>query len=121
MSMNDFKNFMSLTTDDKRNLTNKLFNLENLDILLDITKDLKKSVQKDIDSLLIKTDSLKVHLNEYKSIIKKHDIDNIEDKLTKLKEDIVSRKPRYTELEQYFKDHQSKVDELNNKLKILKI
>lgn len=118
MSMNDFKNFISLTADDKRNLINKLFNLENLDILLDITKNFKKDIQKDIDNFSIKNESLKSQLNDYKSIIKKHDVDNLQDKLKQLKEDIIKYKPEYTEFEEYFKNYQSIIDELNRKLKI---
>lgn len=51
LSINDFKNFLQLTNEEKRNLLNKLFNLQLLDEYLEITKEFRKDNVKKIEKI----------------------------------------------------------------------
>lgn len=73
ISINDFKDFMSLSTDEKKGLLDKLFNLGELDGYTSITKELKKSSEKDIETynrLLKETLELKNKILKPKNNIK---------------------------------------------------
>jgi exonuclease SbcC len=56
MSMNDFLNFIHLKPEDKRNLLNRLFNLDDIDDYLSITKEFINQNKKEV-------------LNENKNVI----------------------------------------------------
>jgi len=118
LNINDFKNFISLKKEDKENLLNKLFNLNNLDTLLSITKDLDKSNQE----LINEYENL-IYENENKNTDFKQTIQNIKDKqqfsknekLKKLKESILNKKPLYFELDTKIKSFDNEISKINKK------
>ena len=98
MNINDFKNFISLNKDDKETLLNKLFNLNELDELLSITKEIDKVNQTtlyDYENLIYENES---KISDYKQTIKsiqnKIEISNSQ-RSAELKELIISLKPEY--------------------------
>jgi len=96
LSMNDFLNFIKLSPEDKRNLLNRLFNLEEIDNYFSISKELINQNKKEIERNVIDISNIDKTLNEYRSIIS--DKKESEDKLTKeeIKEAILSKKEEYT-------------------------
>ena len=96
LSMNDFLNFIKLSPEDKRNLLNRLFNLEEIDNYFSISKELINQNKKEIERNVIDISNIDKTLSEYKSIIS--DKKESENKLTKeeIKESIFSKKEEYT-------------------------
>jgi DNA repair exonuclease SbcCD ATPase subunit len=100
LNMNDFKNFISLSKEDKENLLNKLFNLNELDILFSIVKDLDNNNQILINNLNDKIYKNEQIILEYKETILKF---YQKDKRQKIKEEIISKKPKFEELKKVIK------------------
>ena len=96
LSMNDFLNFIKLSPEDKRNLLNRLFNLEEIDNYFSISKELINQNKKEIERCTIDITNIDKTLSEYKSIIS--DKKESENKLSKeeIKELILSKKEEYT-------------------------
>ncbi|NPV12948.1 MAG: AAA family ATPase [Ignavibacteria bacterium] len=119
LNMNDFKNFISLSKEDKENLLNKLFNLNDLDTLYSITKDLDISNQKLITDL-----NNEIYHNEQSILEYRQTIQNIKltqqktrnERLTELKEQIISKKPTYIEYEEEIKSLDKQKEDTNKKL-----
>ena len=111
LSMNDFLNFIKLTPDDKRNLLNRLFNLEEIDNYFAITKELINQNKKEIERLTIDITNIDRTLNEYKSIIK--DKKGSENKLSKegIKELMVSQKETYINKRDEIKKIEGKISD----------
>ncbi|MFW6226165.1 MAG: AAA family ATPase, partial [bacterium] len=65
MSMNDFLNFIHLKPEDKRNLLNRLFNLEDIDDYLSITREFINQNKKEITRLTTEIVSIDVELKDY--------------------------------------------------------
>lgn len=109
LSMNDFLNFIKLTPEDKRNLLNRLFNLEEIDDYFSITKELINQNRKEIEKLTIEITTIDKTLKEYKSIIK--DKKDLGDKLTKeqIKEQMMSKKETYINKRDEIKDIGDKI------------
>jgi len=118
INMNDFKNFISLNKDDKETLLNKLFNLNELDDLYSIAKELDKTNQTKIyeyenlinenELLIIEYISTLTKIKETQQISKK-------EKLLELKQQIFNLKPEYDNLIEKIKINQEKKEKLNKK------
>jgi DNA repair exonuclease SbcCD ATPase subunit len=71
LSINDFKNFISLTNEEKQILLDKLFNLEVINILNSILKDMNKANKTKMASLDAEINTLVDSINSIKESIKK--------------------------------------------------
>lgn len=119
LNMNDFKNFISLSKDDKENLLNKLFNLNELDVLYSIVKDLDDSNQKIINEI-----DDKIYRNEQNILEYRQTIQNIknkqefskEEKMKEIKDEIMSKKPLFQELQDKIKVCETEKDEQSKKM-----
>lgn len=116
MSINDFKNFISLSNEEKQLLLDKLFNLEVINILNGILKELNKANK----SQLVKFDSEIYTLNDSIDSIKKSiekSIEkeklNIQNEMDTIKADMESKKDEYQKLKE-------KVDKIKIKEKEIK-
>jgi DNA repair exonuclease SbcCD ATPase subunit len=130
MSINDFLNFIQLQSVDKKNLLNKIFNLEKLDSYLSIVKDLHKNFR-------IKIEKLTNEISNNTSLIENYTstIENIQSQLTTSKQERLAELLKIgqekTEKHKHIKEEVKKIDieystlstklqELKNKIKILK-
>ncbi len=112
MSMNDFLNFIHLKPEDKRNLLNRLFNLEDIDDYLSITKEFINQNKKDIIRLSTEIVSIDSELKDYMKIIKENKIE--EDSYTSrddIKSDILKVKEKFNLKQKELKDVK---DEISN-------
>lgn len=115
MSINDFKNFISLTNEEKKLLLDKLFNLEVINILNNILKDINKnnkvrmaSLDSEIRTLNESVDSIKRSIAK---AVEKEKL-NIQQEIDDIIEDMNSKKEDYALLKQ-------KVEKIKEKEKIL--
>jgi DNA repair exonuclease SbcCD ATPase subunit len=111
MSINDFKNFISLSNEEKQLLLDKLFNLEVINILNGILKDLNKSNKTRIASLdsEIKTleDSIGSIQKSIERTVQKEKL-NIQADIDELMEQMTAKKDDYKALKE-------KVDKIKEK------
>jgi len=123
MNINDFKNFISLNKEDKETLLNKLFNLNELDELLSITKELDKSNQNaiyDYENLIYDNDST---ISDYKQTIQaiKNKIEfSKTERIKELKDLIFNLKPEYSEIETNLLENKTQYQKINSKFSKLK-
>jgi DNA repair exonuclease SbcCD ATPase subunit len=103
MSVNHFKNFISLSNEEKQILLDKLFNLEVINLLNSILKDLNKSNK----SLILKHETeittLEQSINSIKQSIQKSlekEQEDIQGEIQSLKDLMESKKEKYTELKE---------------------
>lgn len=115
MSINDFKNFISLTNEEKQLLLDKLFNLEVINILNGILKDINKnnkirlaSLDSEIRTLEDSIDSIKISIE--KAIEKEKE--NLQQEIDTLTDEMNSKKDEYKLLKE-------KVDKIKEKETIL--
>lgn len=71
LSINDFKNFISLTNEEKKLLLDKLFNLEVINILNDILKDINKDNKTRMASLSSEINTLEESIDSIQRSIKR--------------------------------------------------
>jgi DNA repair exonuclease SbcCD ATPase subunit len=116
MSINDFKNFISLSNDEKQMLLDKLFNLEVINILNQILKDLVKTNKiqlakhdSEINTLNDSIQRIKLSIDK---AIEKEKL-NIQSEIDEIKQPIDSRKDEYQKL----KEKVEKIKEKENQLK----
>ena len=123
MSINDFKNFIELSTDDKRMLLDKLFNLEQINQLGKIVKEMKKAndlraasanqevvvTRREMDALLVTMAKIAAR-QEVQAMSTVFDI----------KGQIKSKKDEYTTLAESVQDVKNKVDAISTKLSTYK-
>jgi len=116
MSINDFKNFISLSNDEKQMLLDKLFNLEVINILNQILKDLVKTNKiqlakhdSEINTLNDSIQRIKLSIDK---AIEKEKL-NIQSEIDEIKLQIDSRKDEYQKL----KKKVEKIKEKENQLK----
>jgi DNA repair exonuclease SbcCD ATPase subunit len=111
MSMNDFLNFISLKPEDKRNLLNKLFNLDEIDNYLSVTKEFVSQNKKEFNRLNNELLSIDSQLKDYMKIIK----DNKNTKKSKyeskeeIKEEIKSVKKKFLDKQEEIKISKDKI------------
>ena len=119
MSINDFKNFISLSNEEKQLLLDKLFNLEVINILNQILKDLNKANKiqlakhdSEISTLNDSIDSIRRSIE--KAIEKEKQ--NIQSEIDTIKSEIESRKEEYQKLKEKCDKIKVKEQELKTEL-----
>ena len=115
MSINDFKNFISLTNEEKKLLLDKLFNLEVINILNSILKDINKNNKVRMASLDSEIRTLDESIQSIKRSIEKaveKEKLNIQQEIDEIIEEMNSKKEDYALLKQ-------KVQKIKEKEKIL--
>lgn len=124
MSINDFKNFISLTNEEKKLLLDKLFNLEVINILNEILKDINKNNKVRMASLDSEIRTLDESIESIKRSIAKaieKEKLNIQQEIDEIIEEMNSKKEDYALLKQKVEKIKEKekllVDELDNEKK----
>ncbi len=115
MSVSDFANFINLKPEEKRRIVNKLFNLQELDNYLSITKDIIRSNNSIIEKHKMTIDSNIETMSNYKNNIKNIKRSGIIDKekeIENLKSNLLSKKKPYLTLKK-------RNDTIINELKII--
>ena len=115
MSINDFKNFISLTNEEKQLLLDKLFNLEVINILNGILKDINKNNKLRMTSLDSEIRTLEDSIGSIQKSIEKaieKEKENIQQEIDILTKEMNSKKEDYKLLKE-------KVDKIKEKEKIL--
>lgn len=115
MSINDFKNFISLTNEEKQLLLDKLFNLEVINILNNILKDINKNNKIKMASLDSEIRTLQDSIESIKRSIEKaieKEKENIQLEIDNLTEEMNSKKEDYKTLKE-------KVEKIKEKENIL--
>ncbi len=116
MSINDFKNFISLSNEEKQLLLDKLFNLEVINILNTILKDLNKTNKLQLTRYDSEISTLNDSIESIKRSIQKSiekEKQDIQTEIDKIKEDMESKKEDYQKLKE-------KVDKIKLKEKEIK-
>jgi DNA repair exonuclease SbcCD ATPase subunit len=115
MSINDFKNFISLTNEEKKLLLDKLFNLEVINILNSILKDINKNNKVRLASLDSEIRTLEESIDSIKRSIAKsieREKENLQQEIDVLVKEMASKKEEYVILK-------DKVEKIKEKEKIL--
>lgn len=107
MSINDFKNFISLTPAEKKMLLDKMFNLEVINILNDILKEIRKDNKKKMDILESEINTLDESISSIQNSIqraiekaKEKVKKDLESDISELKELMLSKKTEYDALKE---------------------
>lgn len=123
MSINDFKNFIELTTDDKRMLLDKLFNLEQINQLGKIIKEMKKandlraaSANQEVTVTRREMDALVATMAK---ISARQEV-QAQSAVSDIKEQITAHKEEYNTLAEGVQAAKDKVDGIANKLNTFK-
>jgi DNA repair exonuclease SbcCD ATPase subunit len=119
MSINDFKNFISLTNEEKQLLLDKLFNLEVINILNNILKDINKSNKIRMASLDSEIRTLEESIDSIKRSIEKaveKEKENIQQEIDTLVDEMNSKKEEYKTLKEKVDKIKEKETELNDEL-----
>ena len=101
MSINDFKNFMVLTPEEKRILLDKLFNLEMINELNKIVKEKRKQSKYQEDLFSTEVSSYEKSLASFKQSIdklKEAEKNNIEKERSDIKDTIINKKEEFQKL-----------------------
>lgn len=119
MSINDFKNFISLSNEEKQLLLDKLFNLEVINILNQILKDLNKTNklqltrhESEISTLGESIDSIRRSIEKS---IEKEKL-NIQSEIDTIREQMESKKVDYQSLKEKVDKIKVKENELKSEL-----
>lgn len=119
MSINDFKNFISLTNEEKQLLLDKLFNLEVINILNSILKELNKNNKIRMASLDSEISALNESIQSIQKSIDKaieKEKENTQVEIDKIKLDMDSKKEEYVTLKEKVEKIKSKDSELADEL-----
>jgi DNA repair exonuclease SbcCD ATPase subunit len=119
MSINDFKNFISLTNEEKQLLLDKLFNLEVINILNGILKDINKNNKVRLASLDSEIRTLDESIDSIRRSIEKaieKEKENIQAEIDQLMLDMNSKKEDYKTLKEKVEKIKEKENELNEEL-----
>lgn len=119
MSINDFKNFISLTNEEKQLLLDKLFNLQVINILNSILKDINKNNKVRLASLDSEIRTLDESIDSIKRSIEKaieKEKENIQVEIDQLMSDMSSKKDDYKTLKEKVEKIKEKENELNDEL-----
>lgn len=119
LSVNDFKNFISLSNEEKQLLLDKLFNLEVINILNGILKDVVKNNKIRIASLDSEIKTLDESVDSIQRSIEKaieKEKENIQQEIDKLIEDVNSKKEDYKNLKEKVEKIKQKETELSDEL-----
>ncbi len=119
MSINDFKNFMSLKPEEKRMLLDRLFNLEMINDISKLLKEKKKQFKYEIDLYDTEINSYQNSLNEFRSSIEKlkeAGKKNLEDEKEELKKSMLSKKEEFSKLQDKLNKCSDKEEEIKKKI-----
>jgi DNA repair exonuclease SbcCD ATPase subunit len=119
MSINDFKNFISLTNEEKQLLLDKLFNLEVINILNGILKDINKNNKIRMASLDSEIKTLEESIESIKKSIERaieKEKENIQSEIDQLMSDMNSKKDDYNALKEKVNKIKEKENELSEEL-----
>jgi exonuclease SbcC len=130
LSINDFKNFISLSNEEKQLLLDKLFNLEVINILNNILKDINKnnkirmaSLDSEIrtldDSILSIKRSIDKAIERQKEearLTAEREKEDIQSEIDKLVEEMNSKKDDYKNLKDKIDKIKEKENELNEEI-----
>jgi len=127
MSMNDFLNFIHLKPEDKRNLLNRLFNLEDIDDYLNTTREFINQNKKEslrISNEIIVIDS---ELKDYMKIIKENKVedssytskDDIKNDILKVKEKFTLKQTEIKNVKDKISDFQVDIQKNRNEISSL--
>ena len=103
MSVNHFKNFISLSNEEKQILLDKLFNLEVINLLNSILKDLNKSNKNLILKHETEISTLEQSINSIRQSIQKSlekEQEDIQGEIESIKQLMESQKSKYAELKE---------------------
>jgi DNA repair exonuclease SbcCD ATPase subunit len=123
MSINDFKNFISLTNEEKQLLLDKLFNLEVINILNSILKDINKNNKIRMASLDSEIKTLDDSIDSIKKSIEKaieREKQNIQSEIDDLMTEMNSKKDEYKTLKEKVEKIKEKENELSEELDVEK-
>jgi exonuclease SbcC len=119
MSINDFKNFISLTNEEKQLLLDKLFNLEVVNILNSILKELVKNNKVRMASLDSEINTLNESIQSIQRSIDKSiekEKENTQVEIDKIKADMDSKKEEWATLKEKVQKIKDKDKELSDEL-----
>lgn len=117
LSVSDFANFIDLSPEEKRNIINKLFNLQDLDNYLNLTTGLIKQRKEDklkLEAIIETNKQTIITLTENISSIKKSGIIDKEKEIKKLEEEKQSKKEPYLKNKKDIESYNSKLKELES-------
>lgn len=118
LNLADFANFINLDTDTKKKLLNKLFNLDEVDNYLSITKELLKNIYKKKDvietMIIANNNSIKTYNDNIQVILEKS---GLLDK-DKIKGIMLEYKNEYIPLNHEIKELRINYDSIINEIKI---
>lgn len=123
MSINDFKNFISLTNEEKQLLLDKLFNLEVINILNNILKDINKNNKLRLASLDSEIKTLEDSIISIQKSIEKaieKAKENIQSEIDIITEEMNSKKDEYKLLKEKVEKIKVKETQLLEELDIEK-
>lgn len=127
MSMNDFLNFISLKPEDKRNLLNKLFNLDEIDNYLSVTKEFISQNKKEFDRLNNEILSIDSQLKDYMKIIRDNNStkkseynsrEEIKEKIKDVKKKFLDKQDEIKNSKNKISDFEVSIQENKNKISI---
>jgi len=102
MSINDFKNFMTLSPDEKRTLLDKLFNLGVLNDLVKILKNLKTNNEKELIKYDEQAKLFEQNIESFQLTIdkiKEAQKSSLEDEINTTREEILSKKEEFLNIQ----------------------
>ena len=115
MSINDFKNFMTLSPEEKRLLLDRLFNLEMINNVTKVLKEKKKLNKHQIDLFNTEIRSYESSLKEFKdsiSKLKEASKNNVEAEKEEIRNNILSKKDDFKKLSDKLKKCEVKEAEI---------
>ena len=119
LSINDFKNFISLSNEEKQMLLDKLFNLEVINILNQILKDLNKANKLQLTKFDSEISTLDDSINSIKTSIQKaieKEKLNIQSEIDTIKTEMDARKEEYVSLKDKVEKIKVKEGELKSEM-----
>lgn len=119
LSINDFKNFISLSNEEKQMLLDKLFNLEVINILNQILKDLNKTNKLQLTKFDSEISTLDDSINSIKASIQKaieKEKLNIQSEIDTIKAEMDARKEEYVSLKDKVEKIKLKETELKSEM-----
>lgn len=117
MSVSDFANFIDLNPEEKRNIINKLFNLQDLDnyLLLCNGKIKQFNEEKNKFTNIISTNNQTINtLNQHLISIKRNGVDDKEKEISKLEIEKESKREPYIRLKKEIESYIPKIKDLDN-------
>ena len=119
MSVNDFKNFISLTNEEKKLLLDKLFNLEVISTLNNILNSMVRENKSEITILGKEIDILEENISNIQSNIdkvKKTKDDSLLERINGVKSEIKEKKPSFDLIKDKITQIKDKKSEINSKI-----